>query len=99
MRLPEGQNRLLLVHGLRLRYQERPYQDGTRFIDLQCCEKDCQNRCAMCFSTPSALWNVPAERLAEKLCSLCVELAKEVERTVSQDGQQIQGSLVKGAKR
>lgn len=94
MRAPVNYTKHLLVKGLRLRYQQTAFSSGMRSINLRCLEPGCLSKCVMSFSIPSELWNVPAERLAEKLCSLCVGLAREAERTAKRDGRLTQGSLV-----
>ncbi len=82
-------NTVILVKGkLPVKYAEVMHQDGTRSINLKCCSKDCDRKCAMYFETPNELWNVPAGKLAAKLSLLCSALAKEDAKIKKLAGQQ-----------
>lgn len=83
-------NTVILVKGhLPVKYTESQKTDGTRCINLQCCKKDCDRKCAMSFVIPNELWNVPAGKLAAKLSLLCGALAKEDVKIKKLAGQQI----------
>lgn len=81
-------NTVILVKGvLPVKYTESQKTDGTRFISLQCCKKECDHKCAMSFEIPSGLWNAPAGKLAAKLCLLCAALEKEDAKIKERAGQ------------
>ena len=78
--------KLLSVKFLKVKCWQQKFVDGSQLVNLQCSAKTCPHKCAMSFRASSALWNVPSEKLAERLCSLCTELVNLERETVKLNG-------------